>query len=373
MMNDKILILSCSTGDGHNSAARAIMAVLKKRSIPCEMADPVAFKSERMEHLVASLYNNTIQKKPQVFGAVYKLGDIYSNAHRLPSPVYWANARYSQALKQYILDHHFTAVICTHLYGLEAMTAIHRRCKDFTVPFYGVLTDYTSIPFMDETAPDAFFAPTVETRNYLIKRGIPADQVFISGIPVDESFRDHPQRLEARCALGIPLSRKVFLVMTGGVGCENMEGLCDQLLSAIPEDGLLLVLTGKNDVLKDRLNEKYGNNPCFLTIGFTRQVPLYMAAADVMLSKPGGLSTTEAAVANIPLVHIHAIPGCETCNAKYFSQHGMSLWAENDSEAVEYAKSLAYQKDSSDQMVLQQRRLINPNAASFIVDKVVGE
>ena len=372
MMNDKILILSCSTGEGHNSAARAIMAVLNKRNIPCEMADPVAFQSQRMEHLVASLYNNTIRKKPQVFGAVYKLGDLYSNA-KLPSPVYWANAHYSLALKEYILDNGFTAVICTHLYGLEAMTAIRRKCEDFPVPFYGVLTDYTSIPFMDETAPNAFFAPTVETRNYLIERGIPADHVFISGIPVDESFRDHPQRLEARCALGIPLSRKVFLVMTGGVGCENMEGLCDQLLSSIPQDALILVLTGKNEELRERLNDKYGNSPCFLTIGFTRQVPLYMAAADVMLSKPGGLSTTEAAVANIPLVHIHAIPGCETCNAKYFSQHGMSLWAADDQQAVAYAKSLAYQKDSSAKMVAQQRRLINPDAASFIVDKVVGE
>ena len=372
MLNDKILILSCSTGEGHNSAARAIMAVLQKRNIPCEMADPVAFQSPRMERLVASLYNNTIRKKPQVFGAVYKLGDIYSNA-RLPSPVYWANAHYSLTLKDYILDNQFTAVICTHLYGLEAMTAIHRKCENFKVPFYGVLTDYTSIPFMDETTPNAFFAPTVETRNHLISRGIPSDHVFISGIPVDESFRDHPQRLEARCALGIPLSRKVFLVMTGGVGCENMESLCDQLLDNVSDDALILVLTGKNDALRDRLNEKYGNNPCFLTIGFTRQVPLYMAAADVMLSKPGGLSTTEAAVANIPLVHINAIPGCETCNAKFFSQNGMSYWARDNEEAVAHARSLAYHKDTSDQMMEQQRRLINPNAANFIVDKVVGQ
>ena len=368
---DKILILSCSTGEGHNSAARAIEAVLKKRGIPCEITDPVAFQSKRMEDLVASLYNNTIRKKPQVFGAVYKLGDIYSTS-RLPSPVYWANAHYSHTLREYILENGFTAVVCTHLYGLEAMTAIARR-GDFHIPFYGILTDYTSIPFMDETEPDVFFVPTEDTREYLIGRGIPEEKILVSGIPVDESFRDHPGKTDARRELGIPMNRKVFLVMTGGVGCENMEGLCDRLLADIPENALVLVMTGRNEALRERLNQKYRESTALLTVQFTRQVPVYMAAADVVLTKPGGLSTTEAAVANVPLVHIHAIPGCETCNARYFSEHGMSLWAQNDEEAVIYAKGLVYQKDSADRMLVCQRNLINSSASGFIVDKVVGK
>lgn len=368
---DKILILTCSTGEGHNSAARAIQTVLEKKGITCEMADPVAFQSKRMERLVSALYNNTIRKKPEVFGAVYKLGDLYSSS-KLPSPVYWANAHYSAALKEYILEHHFDAVICTHLYGMEAMTAI-RRDKDFTIPCYGILTDYTCIPFMDETELTGFFVPNQETKEHLINHGTPEENIVISGIPVDDSFQNCPTKEAARESLNIPQDRKVFLVMTGGVGCENMEGLCDTLLLNAPEDALMLVLTGKNDALKNRLTEKYGALTQFKAVGFTRQVPVYMAAADVMLSKPGGLSTTEAAVANVPLVHIHAIPGCETCNAKYFSEHGMALWAKDDEEAVIYAKALAYQKDSADRMRAQQRRLIPPNAAHVIVEKVVGE
>ncbi len=368
---DKILILTCSTGEGHNSAARAIQTVLKKKGITCELADPVAFQSKRMERMVSALYNNTIRKKPAVFGAVYKLGDLYSSA-KLPSPVYWANAHYSAALKEYILEQKFDAVICTHLYGMEAMTAI-RRDGDFSIPCYGVLTDYTCIPFLDETELTGFFVPNQEAKDHLISHGTPAEDIIISGIPVDDSFRDHPEKEEARKSLEIPQDRKVFLVMTGGVGCENMEGLCDALLLSAPADALIMVLTGKNEALRNRLIEKYGALSQFKAVGFTRQVPIYMAAADVMLSKPGGLSTTEAAVANVPLVHIHAIPGCETCNAKYFSEHGMSLWAKDDEEAVIYAKALAYQKDSADRMRTQQLRLIPPDAAHVIVEKVVGE
>lgn len=367
----KILILTCSTGEGHNSAAHAIQSVLEKRGIPCVLEDPVSFQSERMKKLVASLYNNTIRRRPEVFGAVYKLGDIYSSS-KLPSPVYWANAHYSPALKKYILENQFTSVICTHLYGLEAMTAICRK-GDFTIPFYGILTDYTSIPFMMETEPNLFFAPTEETQQTLLDHGFASDRVCVSGIPVDTSFRNHPSKDEAKELLGLPQSSKIFLVMTGGVGCENMEGLCDQLLKDIPEDGILLVMTGKNAELKLRLDEKYKGNASIQTIAFTRQVPVYMAAADVLLTKPGGLSTTEAAVANVPLVHIHAIPGCETCNAEFFSGHGMSFWAKNDQEAVNFARKLVAEKDIASHMLFQQRTLINPNAADLIVDRVVGK
>ena len=192
----KILILTCSTGEGHNSAARAIETVLRKRGVQCELADPVAFQSDRMKHMVSALYNNTIRTKPAVFGAVYKLGDLYCSA-KLPSPVYWANAHYSAALEKYVVDNGFDAVICTHLYGMEAMTAIRRRNNGF-VPCYGVLTDYTCIPFVEETELDGYFVPCQETRDYMVGKGYDPAILHITGIPVDDSFRELPDRADAR-------------------------------------------------------------------------------------------------------------------------------------------------------------------------------
>ena len=363
----KVLILTCSTGEGHNSAARAIETVLKKKGIFCEVADPVAFQSQRMEKVVSGLYNTTIKKSPAVFGAVYKLGDLYCSA-RLPSPVYWANAKYSGALKDYIVENHFTEVICTHLYGMEAMTALRKR-DHFEVPCYGVLTDYTCIPFVEETNLTGFFVPSQETRDYLVRKGIPRGKIRITGIPVDDSFRERPDRETARKELGIGPDRKVFLVMTGGVGCENMEGLCTRLLEFLRPEGLLLVMTGKNEELRARLEAR--QNPQLRVIPFTRKVPTYMAACDVLLSKPGGLSSTEAAVANVPLVHIHAIPGCETWNARFFADHGMSFCAGNDREAVSYANTLVYDPTVVEEMLEMQRKYINPMAAQTIVEKVM--
>lgn len=360
--------MTCSTGEGHNSAAHALETALLNEGISCEIADPVSFQSERMKHAVSSVYNNIIKKTPSVFGAIYKLGDFYSSK-KLPSPVYWANAQYADTLKAYILDNGFDTVVCTHLYGMEVMTAI-RQDPNFTIPCYGVLTDYICIPFTDETHLDGYFVPNEDARQELISKGMPAEKVFSTGIPVNKAFSDHVDQMSARVQLDIPKDKKVFLVMTGGIGCENMMGLCDKLLRSLRSDGLIYVLVGKNENLKKTLDDKYRSTGQLQTISFTRQVPLYMAASDVLISKPGGLSSTEAAVANIPMVHVHAIPGCETYNAHFFSENGLSLYANNDKEAVTFANLLAYDEVEANRMRTMQRKFIPQNAAISIIKEM---
>lgn len=299
---------------------------------------------------------------------IYKLGDLYS-ASNLPSPVYWANARYAQALRTYILENGFDCVICTHLYGMEAMTAI-RQDPDFTVDAYGVLTDYTCIPFIAETKLTGYFVPTEGVKQQLVLKGHPAETVFVTGIPVSDAFAAHADRETARQELGIDPDKKVYLIMTGGIGCENMMGLCDALLQGIKKDTLIYILTGKNEDLRRNLQERYPACAQIRAIPFTRKVPLYMAASDVLLSKPGGLSSTEAAVANIPLVHVNPIPGCETYNARYFADTGMSLCARSKKEAVAFANQLVSSKEQADKMRKMQRCHINPHAAQDILHRI---
>ncbi len=365
---NKVLILTCSTGEGHNSAARAIESALLLANIPCEIADPVAFQSERMQHAVSSIYNNMIKKTPSVFGAIYKIGDFYAHT-KLPSPVYWANAQYAEALRAYISDHAFDAVVCTHLYGMEVMTAI-RQDPQFTIPCYGVLTDYVCIPFLEDTRLDGYFVPTEETKQELIEKGINSDHIFISGIPVDHVFSDPLDQTHARQRLSIPAEEKMYLIMTGGVGCENMMGLCDHMLQSLKAEGKIYILTGKNDSLKQKIDERYNRNKQITTVPFTRDVATYMAASDVLISKPGGLSSTEAAVANVPIVHVHAIPGCETYNAHFFSEHGLSMYAKSESEAASYANQLVYDAEKARTMQKMQREMIPKNAANRIVKEI---
>lgn len=361
----KVLLLSCFMGEGHNSAARAIEEALLRDGVACEIVDPVSFAGKKAQNCVSAAYNNMIKKVPKMFGAIYQIGRAYS-ATGITSPVYWANASYAQRLYGYIQEHGFDAVISTHLFGMEAMSGIRNKLN-VKVPSYGVMTDYTSIPFFTETVLDGYFVPSIQVKDTLIRSGISEERVIVSGIPVSAKFREHLPKAAARERLGIPRNKKIYLIMTGGVGCENMRGLCDEILKSGKHDFTAYVLVGRNENLKQLLDSRYGADSRLQTVSFTKDVNLYMNAADVMISKPGGLSSTEAAVANVPLVHFRAIPGCETQNAIFFAKHGMSVCAQTEKEAVACLEKLAYDEEAAERMRSMQRQTINPEAAEDIV------
>lgn len=360
----KVLLLSCFTGEGHNSAARAIMTELTRRGIAHQMKDPTSFHGPRAERFVSSCYNGMIRHVPRAFGVIYRLGDWYDRTG-LPSPIYHANATYAGALYDFIRQEGFDRVICTHLYGMEAMTAIRQQLGG-RIATYGVLTDYTPIPFLCETVLDGYCIPHEALREAMIARGAPADRLYATGIPVDPSFAQPISRQEARDRLHLPKDPSIFLVMSGGIGGGDVAGLCRQLLQA--GSAKIAVLTGHNQVLRQKLSVL---DPRILAIPFTREVALYMKAADVLLSKPGGLSSTEAVTAQVPLVHVGAIPGCETANVKFFSRMGMSLAARNAEQAATLAQYLLDTPQAAAQM-RQCQAAMPRNAASQIVDLVTS-
>lgn len=364
----KILILSCFTGEGHNSAAKAIAACLETNKHVAVIADPVAFSSDKAKHFISSFYNNMIRKRPQAFGLLYKAGAIYTST-KLPSPIYYANSSYSETLNKYIIDNHFDAVVCTHLYGMEAMTAIKKHNPD-SVPCFGILTDYTCIPFMRDTKLDLYFAPCDSVAKELADCGIPEKLIIPTGIPVNPTFSCHTPKAEARRMLGLPEAKRIILIMTGGVGCENMLELCKEVYNRRNEDTLILVMVGHNNRLADTITETFGENDYITAVPFTDKVALYMNASDVLLSKSGGLSSTEAAVANIPYIIVNAIPGCESKNAAYFEEQGMAINTHSNREAAENAFALVQDYAKCAEICHRQRLVINSCAAKDIVERI---
>ncbi len=368
----KILLLSCSTGQGHNSAALAVQEELQSQGIETVFRDPVTFKSERAAKISSGAYNGLIRKTPRLFGVVYRMGSLYSKSG-LPSPVYYANATYAKTLADYIKEEQFDAVICSHLYGMEALTAAKRK-HGLTVPTYGILTDYTCIPFTFDTALDGYFVPHEDQKKEMLRHTeLEEDQIFVTGIPVSPRFA-HPRAKEAaRDELGIDRDKTVFLLMTGGVGCENLCSICDRMLyDEKYRDFVCYVFVGKNDQLKAQLDERYAHKPQIKAIAFTDKIPTYLCAGDVLLTKAGGLSSTEAGIANIPMVHIKPIPGCETKNARFFAKYGMSMYAKTKSEAVVFAHKLASCPDLAQVMRRAQKEHLVQNSAKEIV-RIVTE
>lgn len=362
----KVLILSCDTGQGHNSAGSAVREELERRGIPHEMRDALGFAKGRSSQLISGAYIGIAKKTPSLFGGIYRLGGIVSSSKR-KSPVYFANARYAGALKTYIEENGFSAVVMPHLFPAETVTWLKRH-GGLNASCYAVATDYTCIPFWEETELEGYFVPHRDLIPEFVKRGIPREKLLPVGIPVSRRFSEPGQREQARKKLGLPEKAPVFLVMTGSMGFGDISALTLDLLLECPGDARILILTGNNAPLKERIDRDFSREPRVRTIPFTEEVPLYMDACDVLLSKPGGLTSTEAAVRNVPLVHTRPIPGCETKNARFFASRGLSLSVGNSQEAAKAAAGLAGQESLREAMRRRQREEIPENAAQAIVD-----
>lgn len=365
----KVLILSCSTGQGHNSAARALEETFIQKGAKCLIVDPLSFAGRRTAKKAADIYTLMMKNAPNAFGIIYKAGEIYSSTGII-SPVYQFNARYSKKLEGYIKEEGFDAVVSTHLYGMEACSAIKKRgrCK---VPCFGVLTDYTCIPFFAETHLDAYFIPQEELKEELVSCGMEADRLIPSGIPVKTQFSHPVSKGEARKKLNLEENIPAVLVMNGGIGCGNILDFCTEFVKNNETDFYLIILTGRNAKLKKRTEEAFGSDKRVKIIPYTEEVYLYMFASDVVVSKPGGLTSTEAAVAGIPIIHLLAYAGCETKNAEFFARRGMSENAGNVKEAAEFAKRTVFSKEERERIVQMQRKYIPQNAAETIVQRVL--
>ncbi len=366
----KVLVLSCSTGEGHNSAAKAVIEAIALKDLECEFIDPISFKSEKMMRRVSSIYNNMIIKAPTLFGVIYRIGAIYESLH-LKSPVAWANSKYADKLSEYIKKSGFDAVVCTQLFTMQAMVAAKKK-YGIALPVYCVLTDYTVIPFYkDVKSLDIHFVPTDETKDKLIKKGFAEDKIKVTGIPISPKFNIPLSKIEAKKMLSIPADKRVVSILSGGAGCGKIVKICKEMNKRLDSAHTICVFVGRNEKLKDKLDKAFGKNSKIKIVTFTPDINIYIKASDVVLSKPGGLSSTEIAAANRPLVHMRAIPGCESYNIKYFNKNGMSIPGRSVKSAVKQTERLLNNEKLAEDIECSQRAHIPPNAAENIANTII--
>ena len=365
----KVLILSCNTGQGHNEAGRAIHERLLERGVQSEFADTLLFASERVSRNVSKTYINTTTHVPKVFGCAYHIADFISGPNR-KSPVYWANRAYRYRLLDHLKTNRIDAVVTPHLFPAQTLTCLRYEGL-LTQKFIGVATDYTCIPFWEETRMDSFVIPHPDLTDEFIRKGIPKEILQPLGIPVKAPFRKRIERSQARSRLGLDPNKPIAPVMSGSMGYGNLERLIKALRTKSGGRLGIVVMGGNNTKLKKRLRSVFADAPEVSVMDFTREVPLYMDACDLLFTKPGGLTSTEAAVKNIPLIHTNPIPGCETMNAKFFAQRGMSIYETSVAGQVDAALELLRSEEKKTGMLRAQKYGIPADACERICDLII--
>lgn len=361
----KILILSCNTGEGHNAAANAVLEEAKRRGHEAVLTDMMLLSGEGTSKLIGGLYVNIAKNLPHFFGFIYRLGSLISNPY-LKSPVYFANARLGKKLTDYIEANHFDVVITTHLYPAETLTWMKRH-RLLHVKTIAVSTDYTCIPFWEETDCDYYVIPHEDLTQEYISRGVPKEKLLPYGIPVKHAFTKQTDKAAARSVCHLPKDVPVYLIMSGSMGFGKLAVFSLALAKRCKKGEHIIIICGNNQKMRRILKRQFHGNKQVHVLGYTNHVSLFMDACDVIFTKPGGLTSTEALVKNIPIVHTAPIPGCETKNSEFFMERGLSFASRHMVEQIRLGRMLVNDSALSSEMQKDQMEHRKPDAASEII------
>ena len=348
----KILIISCSTGGGHNACAKYILEELKNNNIEAEFKDFYDIVNKKAKKLSEKLYLSTLNGNGKIFKVVYKLGELYSKT-KLKSPVYSVNKLHKKKLYNYIIQNKIDLVITTHIFPALTLTAIKK------VPFLLVATDYTACPFMEEANPNYYVIQNGIEKDF-INKGIDEKKLLKTGIPVSSNFIKNAKNI--RYNLNID-KEKTILIMLGSMGFGNINKIVNNLLEI--DNTKIIIVTGSNKELYNKL--KKIKNKKLITLAYVHNTNDLIYSSDIVVSKPGGLSSTEIASINKPLIHAFAIPGIETINTNFFYNHKMSIKCDNENEIIQNIIKLLNDNKLQKEMIKSQSKIINKNSASDLV------
>ncbi len=360
----KVLILSCGTGGGHNSAAKAILEELLSQGLEADFMEYLEIINTNLKDKVNEIYLKSTNNEGKTFKVAYKLGEIYQKTN-IKSPVYGLNQLNKNKLYDYIKRNGYEYIITTHLFAAQALTAIK---KEHRINFTAVATDYVCIPFWRETNPDFMITPSDELKSSFIDQGVKENKLIPLGIPVKRAYSEDYDINDCKKKVGLDINKRYVLLLTGSMGFGNVEEIVDELKNNINSINLI-VACGTNKELYEKLNKKDN----VIALEFTENIDLYMKSSDIILSKPGGLTSTEIAVLGKPFIHTMPIPGCENYNADFFESHKMSLKCMNISEIVESTKLLLENKDLCRELVENQRKYMNRNSCKDLVNLIKKE
>lgn len=276
---NKVLVLSCGTGGGHNSAAKAIVQRLNEKGVKADFKEYLEIINPKLCKIVNQLYIKSTGNQGRVFKRVYKIGEMYDKT-KLLSPVYGLNRLAKNKLYQYIKKNEYDYFVTTHLFAAQALTCIK---KEYPIHFIEIATDYTYIPFWKETNPDYMIIPHEELKNEFVQKGMPSEKIKSIGIPVNKQFSDEINRQECLKELGLNEKEKYILVMTGSMGFGNVFHLVECLNNEIEEK--IIVVCGNNQELYQQLQDRKRLNKV-IPIGFTNKIAEYMRISQMVLTKP---------------------------------------------------------------------------------------
>ncbi len=366
-----VLILSITAGQGHHSAAKSISDALKNAGASVKIVDVYKQIDKKLCDAVNKGYLLSTKYTPKAYRTIYELID----QKEAPATKYSLQSVMGILLgirfEKFIEDCKPDVIVCTHIFAAQIINELKRRGRLSDVPTIGIVTDYTIHPFWE----DVTYIEYIEIASELLiqranMKGIKTERLCPFGIPVREKFSHRLSRSEACEKTGISPDKPTILVMAGSMGYGNMSKLISDIHN-FNRDYQILAVCGNNTKLFKKLSELgYGSN--VKIFGFTDEVDILMDASDCIVTKPGGLTTSEAMAKQLPMIFFNPIPGQEERNLEFFMNNGVALSITKTFTVDEALYYLFSENGNRLELIKKQLSIIaKPDAAKNLADFIV--
>ena len=373
MNKKKIIVLYASIGGGHFKAAEGVKNYIAENYKNCEiqMIDALKYTNKIVDKIVIKSYVNMAKYSPKMWGEIYKFSE------KAYSPATFSNA-VQMVLSNKLLDlieyEEPDSIISTHPFITEMVASLKKREKIAT-ELNVILTDYASHKFWELKSEyvDKYFVANTEMKHNLVFNGIDSEKIFVTGIPVAPAFLKQMDKNEIYNEFKLEPSKKTILLFGGGeYGLSDVKDYLKGLLS-INQDIQVIAIAGKNAKIRNmfkKVAEKFDKK--VVVLGYTNKIPELMHIADFVISKPGGLTTTEILVSNIPYIIINPIPGQEEENARFLLNNGAAVRLYNAEKSTPFFENFLTDDVRIHHMKEMQKSIAKPNSTKEIVEKILS-
>lgn len=319
----KILLFSVSAGGGHNSAAKAVKDALEKYDCDVTIVDSLKLVSPALNKIISGGYEKSAKYAPKTWGSIYKLSSG-GKTRKKNLDVLMRQVMGKKAL-ELVQNNKPDAIVCTHPFPIMALVK-YKEMGIVNLPIVSILTDYTAHSSYIQKNIDAFVVGDEDVSYILRNAGIDEEKIHAFGIPVNEDFLSTSRIDAVKSELQLQ-DKFTVLLMGGSFGAGDIKESMLELINS-PYDFQIIVITGRDLLLKVKLEKmisKVTTNKTIRIIGFTKDMPELLTIGDLLVTKPGGLTSTEAILKGIPMIIPYYIPGQEAENVDFLLNNGLAL------------------------------------------------
>ncbi|CAM3444607.1 glycosyltransferase [Hydrogenibacillus schlegelii] len=363
----RVLVFYSDYGDGHRHAAQAIAEGIRARD---PAVDVVVHDFMRETHpflhpLMQRAFLGALKFFPKVYRLAYRRTQEQTEAPLLD----WLTSLGEKRLLEHVAKTKPDIVVSTHPFAARGMAHLVREGW-VDVPAVTVITDHSDHRYWLAEGTSLYLVGSETLKRRLEELGVPESEVAATGIPVSLRFGEAPSRTAARAHLGLPAAQPVVMVMGGGFGLLH-DAL--KLLRALQATGAeILLVAGRNERLKKEVERRVRRGRLRVrAYGYVERIERLMAAADVLVTKPGGLTTAEALALGLPMVLYSSLPGQEEDNARFLVSGGAAVRAETPEEAAAAVGALLASPERLAALRRAAAALGRPEAALEAADKIL--